>query len=318
MKVGIIGYGSYVPEKRISVEDIAQIHGQSSSVSKIRSGLFLKQKSVPEKDEDTATIAVAAAQSALEMSQIDSSQIGAIYVGSESHPYDVKPTATIVGSALSVGNNFMAADIEFACKAGTAALQICYSLVKSGMVKYSLAIGADVAQARPGDILEYSTGAGGVALIVSSINNTSIINNIIATIDCTLSVTTNTPDFWRRPRQKYPEHKNRFTGEPSYFKHTILAAESILKKSELKASDFKYVVFHQPNGKFPMIVGRRLGFSKEQIEPGLAVLDIGNIYSASSLIGLTKVLDIAKSGDKILLISYGSGSGSDGFIFTKT
>ena len=77
--------------------------------------------------------------------------------------------------------------------------------------------------------------------------------------------------------------------------------------------DYKWAVFHQPNTKFPQRVAAQLGFSPEQIAPGLLVTTIGNTYSGSSIIGLTAVLDIAQPGERILLVSFGSGAGSDAF-----
>ena len=61
-----------------------------------------------------------------------------------------------------------------------------------------------------------------------------------------------------------------------------------------------------------------LGFTPEQIEPGLLVPVIGNTYSGAAIIGLTAVLDIAQPGDRILLVSFGSGAGSDAFDLTVT
>ena len=61
-----------------------------------------------------------------------------------------------------------------------------------------------------------------------------------------------------------------------------------------------------------------LGFKKEQIEPGWLSPTLGNTYSGSSPMGLTATLDISKPGDRILMVSYGSGAGSDGFVFTVT
>jgi len=70
--------------------------------------------------------------------------------------------------------------------------------------------------------------------------------------------------------------------------------EKIMAKARMKPGDFDYVIFHQPNGKFPFRVGAMLGFAKEQIEPGWLVSRLGNTYSGSSPLGLTATLDIAK------------------------
>ena len=311
MKIGIVGYGTYIPKYRIKIEEIAAAWNQNPS--NIKSSLLIQEKSVPYKDEDTATISIQAAQNAISMANINKEKIEAIFIGSESHPYAVKPTATIVGTSLNIGNNYMAADLEFACKAGTTALQICYGLVKADMIEYGLAIGADTAQAAPGDILEYSAAAGGAAFIIGKNEP-----EIIATIDHTISFSSNTPDFWRRNRQKYPSHEKRFTGEPSYFKHVITTTNQLLEKISLQPKDFDYIVFHQPNGKFPIIAAKKLGFSIEQLEPGLIVKQIGNTYSSSSMLSLAVILDQAKPNQKILVTSYGSGSGSDAFVITTT
>ena len=306
--VAIVGYGAYIPFYRIKVEDIARIWGENPK--SISNGLGIFEKSVPSIDEDTATIAVEAARRAIKTTKIDAKDIGAIYVGSESHPYAVKPTATIVAEAINATPYMTAADYEFACKAGTAAIQNCMALVKSGMIKYGMAIGSDVAQAAPGDALEYTAAAGGAAYIIGKEG--------IAEINETVSFTTDTPDFWRREGQPYPGHGERFTGEPAYYRHIKNAANLLMEKMGTKPSDYDYAVFHQPNGKFPRRVAKMLGFSKEQIENGLLCPVIGNTYSGSMLMGLAATLDIAKPGDRIIAVSFGSGAGSDAFDITVT
>ena len=72
-------------------------------------------------------------------------------------------------------------------------------LVKPGDIKYGLAIGADTSQGAPGDALEYSAAAGAAAYIMGS-------DNVVATLDWTHSFMTDTPDFWRREYQHYPQH----------------------------------------------------------------------------------------------------------------
>lgn len=156
---GIVGYGAYIPRNRITSEEIARQWGKDPGG--IARGLLLKEKSVPGLDEDTVTISVAAARAALARADIDPARIGAVYVGSESHPYAVKPTGTIVAEALGIAPDVHVADFEFACKAGTEAMFVALGLVESNRVEYALAVGADTSQGAPNDALEFSASAGG-------------------------------------------------------------------------------------------------------------------------------------------------------------
>ena len=307
--VGIITYGAYIPRYRIKVEEIARVWG--ANAAEISGGLGVFEKAVPDYDENTATFAVEAARAALARREVDVSEIKAVYVGSESHPYAVKPTAVTVGEAIGATPVMTAADYEFACKAGTAAIQTSMGLVASGMMKYAVAIGADTAQGAPGDALEYTAAAGGAAYIIGN-------DDPIAEINDTCSFTSDTPDFWRREGEDYPQHGGRFSGEPGYFKHVESAAKMMMERRGTRPSDYDYAVFHQPNAKFPQKAAKTLGFTAEQIKPGLLVPRLGNTYSGAVPLGLAAVLDIAKPGDRIFVTSYGSGAGSDSFDITVT
>jgi len=306
---GIIGYGAYVPRNRIKVEEIAKVWG--ADAPSYKKGLMLREKSVPSPDQDVITMSVEASRNALKRCGIDPSKIGAVYIGSESHPYAVKPSGTVVAEAIGATPNCHCVDFEFACKAGSEAMFVCMGLVDAGAIEYGLAIGADTSQGAPGDALEYSAAAGAAAFIIGP-------GDGLAKVLATHSFMTDTPDFWRREHMHYPRHAGRFTGEPAYFKHVKGCAHALLEKTGMKPSDFAYAVFHQPNGKFPMRVGKQLGFTKEQIEPGWLSPTLGNTYSGSSPMGLTATLDVAQPGDKIFMVSYGSGAGSDGFVYEAT
>ena len=306
-KVGIIGYGAYVPRYRLAATEVARVWAGGDD------GEFpVKEKAVAGLDEDVATMSIEAARNALARANIFPSDLRAVWVGSESHPYAVKPTSTVVAEAIGATPHIQAGDWEFACKAGTEALVAAVGLVGSGMAHYAMAIGMDIAQGRPGDALEYTAGAGGAAYIVGPAEES------LAVIEASYSFVTDTPDFWRRANQTYPEHGQRFTGEPAYFKHVTTAAQTLMDATHSKPSDYQYAVFHQPNTRFPQMAGKRLGFSDEQIKPGLLVPFIGNTYAGAALIGLSAVLDVAKPGERILVTSYGSGAGSDSFIIQVT
>src|SRR3990170_1130310 len=305
-EVGIAGYGAYVPRFRLPASEVARIWKGADG------GLPIKEKAVPGLDEDVITMSIEAARNALARAQIDPSEIRAVWVGSESHPYSVKPTSTVVAEALGATPHTQAADWEFACKAGTEAMQAAIGFVGSGMARYALSIGMDTAQGRPGDALEYTAGAGGAALLLGPGEESLLV------IEASYSYATDTPDFWRRADAKYPEHGERFTGEPAYFKHIQAAGEALMLSLGTQASDYRYAVFHQPNIKFPQRAAKALGFRPEQIEAGMLVSHIGNTYAGSALVGLTAILDIAQPGDRILLVSYGSGAGSDAFSIRAT
>ncbi len=299
--VGIVGYGAYVPRFRLPASEVARMWRDSSG------GLPVKEKAVAGLDEDTITMAVEAARNALSRADIDPQEIRAVWVGSESHPYAVKPSSTIVAEVIGAAPHVQAADLEFACKAGSEAIVAGIGIVGSGMGRYVLAIGMDTAQGRPGDALEYTAASGGAAYLVGPAEES------VAVYEAMLSHVTDTPDFWRRAYAHYPSHGHRFTGEPAYFEHVTSAARSLMDEMGVTPADYAYAVFHQPNTKFPQRVAQMLGFQPEQIATGLLVPEIGNTYAGSSLIGLTAILDEAKPGDRVFMVSFGSGAGSDAF-----
>ncbi len=305
-KVGIVGYGAYVPRYRLPGTEVARIW------TKGLGGSPIKEKAVAGLDEDVTTMSIEAARNAVARAAIDPKLIRAVWVGSESHPYAVKPTSTIVAESIGTSANIQAADWEFACKAGTEAVQASIGMIGSGMNAYTLSIGMDTAQGRPGDALEYTAASGGAAFLLGPADES------VAIYQGSYSFVTDTPDFWRRSGETYPTHGDRFTGEPAYFNHTLSSARTLMELMGTTAQDYTHAVFHQPNVKFPSRAAQMLGFNDEQIKHGLLAGEIGNVYSGSCMTGLTAILDIAKAGDRILMVSYGSGAGSDSFDLVVT
>lgn len=306
---GIVSYGVYIPKYRIKPSDIAHAWGKDKVEVEKSLGVF--EKAVASVDEDAVTLSVESALLAIANANINIEDIGAITVGSESHPYAVKPSSTIVAGLLGLSENLLAIDLEFACKAGTAGMQLLSGFTQNGHAKYCMAIGSDVAQAKPSDVLEYTAASAAACFILGT-------ENIIAEIVDFTSFSSDTPDFWRKDGEKFPSHAGRFTGSPAYFAHVMGASELMLEKINMRPSDFDHVVFHMPNAKFPKEVAKKLGFTPKQLAPGFIVENIGNPYSASSMVGLCATLDSAEPGDKIFMCSYGSGAGADAFVFKVT
>ena len=302
--VGIAGYGAYVPRFRAGTASISATWRPEGAAA-----AAVHEKSVAGPDEDVVTMAIEAGRTAVARGAVDPKTIGAVWVGTESKPYAVKPSATVVAEALGITPGVVAADMEFACKAGSEAMQAAVAFVGAGMVDATLAIGMDTAQSKPGDALEYTAGCGGAAFLFTA------AETAVATVEASVSHVTDTPDFFRREGAAYPEHGGRFTGEPSYFEHTLAASRRLLDELGAEPGEFAHAVFHQPVPKFVSRVAGELGFTGEQIATGLLAPRMGNAYAGSSLLGLAAVLDIARPGDRVFFCSYGSGAGSDAFAF---
>src|SRR5664279_221125 len=93
--VGIIGYGAYVPRYRLPAKEVARVWTGGKG-----GGLPIKEKAVPGMDEDVITMSIEAARNAMARARIDPYDLRAVWVGSESHPYAVKPSSTLVAEAI--------------------------------------------------------------------------------------------------------------------------------------------------------------------------------------------------------------------------
>lgn len=307
--IGIIGYGAYIPNFRLKVEDIWEVWADPvDTPAVIKAMRGLKEKAVCRWDEDIITMAIYAAKAGLEMTAISAPELNALYLGSCTNPYTSKAAAPIIAEALGTGPELMCTDCQFATKSGTVALQLCAAVIGAGMATYGLAIGADVLSRHvpPNDPMEYSASSGAAAFILGK-------ERVIAEIEGTYSYTTQTPDFFRLDGERYIKHAAAEVEEfiVGYNKHMTESIKGYMKKYGRKPGDFDYIVLSQPDGQIPVAIGKELGFTDEQIIPGLISTEVGDCGSASALLALETILDQAKSGARILIASYGFGAGCD-------
>jgi hydroxymethylglutaryl-CoA synthase len=309
--VGIVGFGHYIPYLRVDMKVFAEQWGVSSQLERMYRLNGRNRVAVNASDEDTVTLGVAAAERALACLP-SRDKVTSVLVGSESHPYAVKSSSVIVAEALGLAPDVFAVDLQFACKGGSAATLISTALVKAGAASHALAIGADCPQSAPGSLLEASVGAGGAALVVGPGAES------IAEVEAVASAGSDATDFWRRDGAPFPSVVGKFSVDEGYMAHTERVAHALFEVTKTKPSDFAYCVFHQPYAALPSAVAKSLGFTPQQVRPGLVAARIGNTYSASSLLALCAVLESAKAGDRILLVTFGSGAGSDGLVLRVT
>ncbi len=301
----LIKANNYTPAGRVTSQDLSRRFGLATNPG---IALGVSQKAVPAVDEDSLTLAYQAARPIIKNYQ---DKIGALYFGSESPPYAVKPAVTLLVGFLDLPADLFGANLEFACRAGLEAAIITANFVEVGKIRYGLAIGSDTAQAKPGDVLAITAAAGASAWLLGHKPEAGSLKLLAAA-----SYISDTPDFWRHKENSYPNHGGRFTGQPAYFHHLETVYNNLCQQTGCQSQDFAKVAIHAPNLKFPLRLAKKLGFGPKQIEP-LWVDNHGNPYTASVMIQTVIKSKTLKPKQKLLALSFGSGAGSLGLILEK-
>ncbi|MCL2895047.1 hydroxymethylglutaryl-CoA synthase [Brenneria tiliae] len=310
---GITSYGFSLPLYRIKVEDIINVW-KNTAPDIITQTLGTTSRTVLQPDEDTITLSLDAARQALRRANI--STLDAIYLGTCTNPYDSRSSAAILLEMLGAGKQAFCADIQFSGKSGTSAMQICHAMITSGLANTALAIGADVLSRHvaPGDLTESYAGAAAAAILFGK-------KNVIAEIDATFSCAEDLADNIRPQGERYIRSGMGLGSDKNNLginKHMAFAFHGLLSQTETCKEDYSYVVFQQPTISIVHTMTKKLGLSNQQTSPALYADTVGDTGASSPMLGLAKILDIAKPGEKILVVSYGFGAGSDAISFTVT
>lgn len=299
MALGISGYGVYLPRLRIKRDDYAKAWGSFAAAG-------VSEKSVLGYDEDVLTMAAKAARRALESVPLPASKVSRFALASTSPPYAEKLLSGTVLTSLGIPNDAFASDHTTSTRAGTEALIAALEHLAARPSGNALVAIADAPAASMWDPIEHGLGAGAAAFVLSA-------DEVLAEVDGHASVASEHAGERFRPRD---EHALRDLGvkkfsEGSYVANTTKAAGALLKRLGRKAEDYAHAVFQQPDARIPAAAAGKLGFTEAQLAAGLVSSYLGDLGAASPAVGLAAALDAARVGDRILVVSYGSGAGSD-------
>jgi hydroxymethylglutaryl-CoA synthase len=158
--------------------------------------------------------------------------------------------------------------------------------------------------------LEHAMGAGSAAFVMSS-------DNLIAELEGYASYASE--HFGERFKDSdetlvHDLNVKKFA-EASLISNTTKAATALLKKLGRKPEEYQHVIIQQPDARVPATIAARMNMTDAQLAAGLIAKDLGDLAAASTPVALAAALDSAKVGDRILVISYGSGAGSDALSF---
>jgi len=299
--VGIKSYGAHIPRFRLD-RNIMQMALLFLGFAPLRG-----EKAVANWDEDSITMAVAAAQDCLKGE--DLAKVDGLYFATTSQTYALRQNAGVVAAALDLKTDSRTADFTDSTKSGTAALLAAADAIASGSLNSCLVCAADLRVSKVASNGDYTYGDGAASFLLGK-------DDVIATIDGSFSTTHDFVDR-RRLEGERLEHlwEERFIRDAGYMKFIPEAAAGLVKKYNLSAKDFSKVIYACAFTGAHAALGKTLGLAPEQVQdPMLAT--VGDTGSAQTLMMLVAALEDAKAGDKIMVISFGQGC--DAFYLTVT
>lgn len=293
---GITAIGAYVPIYRLNREEIGKMWGGRSGGG---------SKAVAGYDEDTITMAVAAALDCLKRGDL----ADALFLATTTAPYREKLSAAIIASAADLKEECRAADFTNSLRAGTEAFKAAIDAVAAGSLKKAMVLASESRLGAAKGALEQTVGDGAAALMVGS-------EKVIAEIEGGYSLWSDFTDFWRTDEDKFPRSaEGRFIDEVGYLPTMQSVINGLLKKYKLDLKDFASIVYYASDARQHAALARRFKLDKAQVQDPL-YNDIGNTGTAAVFLMLAAALEKAKPDDRILFVSYGDGA--DAFILRAT
>lgn len=303
MAVGISGYAASIPRLRIKREEYVKAWGSFAAPG-------VSEKALLGYDEDVLTLAIRAARQALASAALAPDGVSRLALASTSPPYAEKLLSGTICASLGIPADVFASEHTTSTRAGTEALLAAVEHLLANPEGRAVVVVADAPRASLGSPLEHALGAGAAAFVLSADEVRVELEGYASHVK---------EHFGERFR---PEGEvllqdlgvRRFS-ETSFLENVAAAANALLTKLGRKPQDYAHAVFQQPDGRLPGTAAARLAFTEGQMASGMVAPTLGDLGAACALVGLAAALDAARVGDRILLVSYGSGAGSDALSF---
>jgi hydroxymethylglutaryl-CoA synthase len=278
--IGIVSFGAYIPPTRLAL-------GATS------------ERAVCWNDEDSITMAVGAGMNCLR--GFDRNRVDGVLFASTTHAFEEKQGATLIARALDLPRGVRTADYGGSLRAGSGALRGACDAVSAGSAKMILVIASDCRLAPPRSELESSFGDGAVAFLVAD-------GDPLATLQASHAHADEIVDVWRNPGERYVRSwEQRFAVQSGYLPNTIEAVRGLLEKTGEVFASFTRVVLYAPDARSHAEAVRALELSPAQVQDPLFGR-VGNTGTSFTLLQLAHALESARSGERLLVCSYGDGA----------
>ncbi len=321
----IKGTGSYLPKKILTNEDLTKMVDTTDEWIKERTGVEERRIASIDGGEFCSDMAAEASKKAIESAGLSPNDVDFILLGTVSGDYILPSTSAVMQQKIGITNECPCLDIVAACSGFVYGLVLADSLIKAGLYKNILVIGAEMLSPiinwkdRTTCIL-FSDGAG-AAIIGRSDDQSKIVSSTLScdgTGDKLLFIPgggTTEP----LTGESIKQNRNRMLmeGKPifKYATRTMMKNfRDVLKKSKTSINDIDWFIPHQANLRIIEYIAKKLEFNMEKVI--ITVDKLGNNSAATIPIAL----DIAirdgriKKGDKIAMATFGAGVTSGAII----
>lgn len=306
----ITGVGSALPAQCVTNADLAERVDTSDDWIVERTGI--RQRYIAGEGETTSTLATEAARKALADAGIDASEIGLIVLATATPDHTFPATATLVQAALGC-NGGVAFDVQAVCSGFLYALGTAELLLRTGMAKKALVIGAETFsrildwEDRTTCVL-FGDGAGAIVLEAQDVAEDG--PGILATRLHADGAHRDLLYVDGGPSTTGEVGKLRMKGR-EVFRHAVVnladVLGEVLEDAGLQPSDIDWVVPHQANARILDATARKLGLASEKV---IVTVDRHANTSAASV---PLALDAAvrdgriKKGDLVMFEAMGGG-----------
>lgn len=294
--IGITAFGAYFPRYRLERKEMAKA---ISWINPTTLGLASGERTVANYDEDAITLAVAASRNALSSYSLGDGR-GFLYAASTSFPYAERLNAAIIAEALECAEIASTADFSGSPKSATSALIAGLSRIHSGDASWGIVTAGEARKTKPGSVDEFLQGDGGATVILGK-------ENVIASFKGSFSISADFPSPLKEPSKPFPRFwEERWMRDEGFMKIIPQAVKTYLVENSLSPSDFRFFIYPCPYPREHSAIGKKLGFSDDQIFNPL-FLTVGDTGAAHPLLLLVSALERCQPGDQVLLIGYGGG-----------
>lgn len=313
----IAGTGSFLPEKRLSNEDLEKMVETNDQWIRERTGI--RWRRIADDGVATSDIAFEASQRALEVAGLKPTDLDMILVATASPDQPMPNTACVLQHKLKAGQ-CMAVDVSAACSGFVYGFTIADQFIRTGTYKNILVVGAEVLHRyvnykdRDTCIL-FGDGAGAAIISRASESDDSMVYSSHLHADGGISDLFVLPaggsalPFTQRVLDEglqYVRMKGR-----EIFKHAVRTmsqcCEEALTANNMKPDEVAWVIPHQANLRIIEAVAKHFGIPMEKVV--VEIEDTGNTSAATVIIALDRAIRDGRiqRGQNLLLTAFGAG-----------